>query len=303
MTEYGSGGSFSVTMDGPFGGSGGGSGETTTEKLITIHTAASKWKGGTSPFTQVVEVAGININTKVDIQLSAQQLEALSDQTITFVAENDGGVVTMYAIGDKPNVDCEFQATLSEVVNVTGDDIRVIQGNTVSTTMPRADYNQDDETKSDYILNKPNDKIDEALTKARAALPKSGGTMTGVLNMGKQVIEDLADPTKDHHAATQGFVKSFAKSVLNSSEKTTTITLDASKWNDKKNTVEVKGVISDKDKCNIDVSADPEEENYLAYCEANVRAISQGADTLTFSCVDVPEKNLSIYVRVWRAAE
>lgn len=299
MTEYGSGGSFSVNMDGPFGGSGGGSGGTTTEKLITIHTAASKWKGGTSPFTQVVEVDGININIKVNLQLSAQQLEALSDQTITFVAENDGGVVTVYAIGDKPDTDCEFQATLSEVVNVTGDDIRVIQGNTVSTTMPRADYNQDDETKSDYILNKPDDKIDEALTKARAALPKSGGTMTGVLNMGNQIIENLAYPTMEHHAATKGFVNS----TLNSSEKAMTITLDASKWNNKKNTVEIEGVISDNDKCMVTVSADPEEENYLAYCEANVRAISQGTGTLTFSCVDVPEKNLSVYVRVWRAAE
>ena len=300
MTEYGSGGSFSVTMDGPFGGSSGG---TTTEKLITIYTSAEKWKGGTSPFTQVVEVDGININTKVDLQLSAQQLEDLSDQTITFVAENDSGVITVYAIGDKPETDCEFQATLNEVVNVTGDNISVIRGNTVSTTMPRADYSQEDETKADYILNKPNEKIDEALSKARAALPKSGGTMTGVLNMGKQIIEDLAEPTKDHHAATQGFVKNFAKNTLNDSEKASVITLDSSKWNDKKITVDVEGVISDSEKCMVTVSADPEEENYLAYCDANVRAISQGDGTLTFACIDIPEKNLAVYVRVWRTAE
>ena len=300
MTEYGSGGSFSVTMDGPFGGSGGG---TTTEKLITIYTSADKWKGGTSPFTQVVEVDGININTKVDLQLSAQQLDDLSDQTITFVAENDSGVVTVYAIGDKPESDCEFQATLNEVVNVTGDNIIVIRGNTVSTTMPRADYSQEDETKADYILNKPNEKIDEALTKARAALPKSGGTMTGVLNMGKQIIEDLAEPTKDHHAATQLFVKNFARNTLNNSEKVSVITLDSSKWNDKKITVEAEGVISDSEMCMVIVSADPEEENYLAYCDANVRAISQGEGTLTFACIDIPEKNLTVYVRVRRAAE
>ena len=300
MTEYGSGGSFSVTMDGPFGGSGGG---TTTEKLITIYTSADKWKGGTSPFTQIVEVDGININTKVDLQLSAQQLEDLSDQTITFVAENDSGVVTVYAIGDKPESDCEFQATLNEVVNVTGDNISVIRGNTVSTTMPRADYSQEDETKADYILNKPNEKIDEALTKARAALPKSGGTMTGVLNMGKQIIEDLAEPTKYHHAANQGYVKSFTKDTVNGAEICTTITLESGKWKDKRITTEVADVVSDNEKCMVIVAADPEEANYLAYCESNVRAVSQGDGTLTFACTDEPKTNLTVNVRVRRVAE
>lgn len=285
MIEYGSGGSFTVTMDGPFsGGSGGG---TTTEKLITIYAPASKWKGGTSPFSQVVEVDSININTKVDIQMSAQQLETLSDQTITFVAENDGGVVTMYAIGDKPNVDCEFQATLSEVVNITGDDIRVIQGNTVSTTMPRANYNQTDETKSDFIENKPDEKINEALEKARNAIPRTGGTMSGALK--------IPEPVKNDEAATKGYVDNL--------EKYYQVTLKTSGWADKKITVDVENVISDSAKCNVMVAADPEEENFNAYGESVVRCVTQGEGTLTFACVEVPKKDLKVNVSVRRIPE
>lgn len=299
MIEYGSGGSFTVTMDGPFsGGSGGG---TTTEKLITIYTPASKWKGGTSPFSQVVEVDSININTKVDIQMSAQQLEALSDQTIAFTVDNEAGVVTLYAIGDKPATDCEFQATLKEVVNVTGDGITIIRGNTISTAMPRADYSQEDENKADFIKNKPVQDLNEALTKARDALPKAGGVMTGVLNMGQHVIEDLADPTKDRHAANMGFVKSHVRSFAETMRTFYSVTLSVNNWNDKKITVEAANVTADSDKCHVEVSANP--ESFKEYSEKIVRCESQGDGTLTFTCEDVPEKDLKVNISVWRIPE
>lgn len=280
MTEYGNGGSFTVTMDGPYSGGGG----TTTEKLITIYADASKWKGGTSPFSQVVTVDSININNKVDIQLSAAQIEQLSDQTIAFTAENNGGVVTLYAIGDKPNMDCTFQATLTEVVNVTGEEIKIIRGNTISTNMPRADYTQENETNAAFIRNKPDDKINDALDKARNALPRAGGTMTGALN--------VQTPTTSEHAANKGYVDNL--------EKYYEVTLKASGWADKKIISAVENVTSDSAKCNVTVAAAPEEQNFVAYSEAVVRCVAQGEGTLTFSCVEVPEMDLKVNVAVRR---
>ena len=281
MTEYGNGGRFTVTMDGPFSGGGGG---TTSEKLITIYAAASKWKGGTSPFAQVVGVENINISNKVDLFLSAEQIQQLSDQTIAFTAENDGGIVTVYAIGDKPAIDVTFQATLSEVVNITGEEITVISGNTVSTNMPRANYNQTDETKSDFIENKPDEKINEALDKARNAIPRTGGTMSGALK--------LPEPVNNDEAATKGYVDNL--------EKYYQVTLKASGWADKKITVDVENVISDSAKCNVMVAADPEEENFNAYGESVVRCMTQGEGTLTFACEEVPKKDLKVNVSVRR---
>lgn len=152
MTEYGSGGSFTVTMDGPFsGGSGGGE----AEKLTKIRALAESWKGGTSPYTQVVAVDGISVSSKVEIHMSAEDLDKLSNQRITFTVENKGGTVTIFAIGDKPNTDCEFQVTLSNILNVTGEAIDAIRGNTISTNNPQSDYEQDNAAEASFIKNKP----------------------------------------------------------------------------------------------------------------------------------------------------
>ena len=115
MNEYGSGGGVTVIMEGPFA-SGGGS----AAKLAMISAPAANWKGGTSPFSQVVEVDGISVNSMVYIQLSIDQIEQLrkENKDFAFTAENEDGVVTLYAIGSMPSTDLEFQATISEVVMV-----------------------------------------------------------------------------------------------------------------------------------------------------------------------------------------
>lgn len=110
-TEYGEGGTITVTMEGPFGNAG-----TSANKITEISAAAADWKGAESPYSQVVAVDGISVNSKVDIQLSVEQMELFRNQDIAFTTENDGGVVTLYAIGDKPTADCVFQATVTEVV-------------------------------------------------------------------------------------------------------------------------------------------------------------------------------------------
>ena len=107
--EYGAGGSITVSMAGPFGGSG------TAVKLTEIVLPAANWKGAISPYSQVVAVEGVSVNSKVDLQPSVEQLEIFHDKDIAFSTENDGGVVTVYAIGDKPMNDYTIQATIMEV--------------------------------------------------------------------------------------------------------------------------------------------------------------------------------------------
>lgn len=117
MTEYGNGGNFTVVMEGPYaGGSIGG----TDLKMTNIQAPAANWKGAESPYSQVIAVDGIDVNTKVDIDLSADQLQYFldNDKDIAFTAENEGGVITLFAIGNHPGIDLEFQATLTGVVNI-----------------------------------------------------------------------------------------------------------------------------------------------------------------------------------------
>ena len=104
-----SNGGMSVVMTGPFGSGGA------AVRLVEIILPVDQWKGATSPYSQVVEVEGITIRSKVDLLPSALQLEALRDQRIAFTAENNDGVVTVYAVGDKPEEDLIFQAAVTEV--------------------------------------------------------------------------------------------------------------------------------------------------------------------------------------------
>ena len=108
--QYGSGGGISVAMAGPFGGSGA------AVKLTQITLLAANWKGAESPYSQVVAVEGVSVNSKVDLQPSVEQLEIFHDKDIAFSTENDDGVVTVYAIGDKPRNDYTIQASIMEVV-------------------------------------------------------------------------------------------------------------------------------------------------------------------------------------------
>ena len=80
---------------------------------ITIR--ASAWKGTASPYSQVVSIAGVTAYTKVDLLPSVEQLAIFHNKDIAFVTENENGVVTVYAIGDKPANDYTIQAILTEV--------------------------------------------------------------------------------------------------------------------------------------------------------------------------------------------
>jgi hypothetical protein len=174
MPDYGSGGNITVVMEGPFAGGGGAS-----ANMTKFDAPVENWKGAASPYSQVVNIPNISVNSKIDIHLSGEQIEQLSNQRITFVVQNVGGVATLIAIGDKPSANCTFLAVLADVVNITGEQIAIC-GNTVSTQAPRTNYAQSDSTKSDYLNGKDvldkkiqdaQDTANEALSKANDAQP------------------------------------------------------------------------------------------------------------------------------------
>lgn len=76
---------------------------------------ASEWVGEASPYSQVVTIAGVTKNSQVDLTPSVEQLAVFHNKDLAFVTENEGGVVTVYAIGDKPMNDYTIQVTITEV--------------------------------------------------------------------------------------------------------------------------------------------------------------------------------------------
>ena len=106
---YGSGGEITVTMAGPFGSVGA------AVRLTELILPAQGWKGGQSPYFQTVTPPGVSSLSKVDLLPSPQQLEQFRTLELAFTTENEGGQVTVYAIGSKPQFDLTFQASLTEV--------------------------------------------------------------------------------------------------------------------------------------------------------------------------------------------
>ena len=87
----------------------------TKTALTEVTLLASAWEGDASPYAQVVPVDGVTANSKVDLQPSVEQLTIFHQKDIAFVTENEDGVVTVFAIGDKPANDYTIQATITEV--------------------------------------------------------------------------------------------------------------------------------------------------------------------------------------------
>lgn len=83
---------------------------------------ADAWEGSDGAYSQVVDVPGVTANCKVNLQLAPDQVLEFSDQDVYFTAKNNGGVVTVHAIGDKPLKNYIFQATITTVTDVYQDE-------------------------------------------------------------------------------------------------------------------------------------------------------------------------------------
>lgn len=69
-------------------------------------------------YKQLVTVnnAVITANSKVDLQPTSNQLSVFHQKDITFVAENEDGIVTVFCIGQKPTGTYTIPVTITEIV-------------------------------------------------------------------------------------------------------------------------------------------------------------------------------------------
>lgn len=87
----------------------------TAARVATVNLLANGWQGAASPYSQIVTIAGVTPYSQVDLTPSIEQLAIFHDKDLAFVTENEDGVVTVYALGDKPQNDYAMQVTITEV--------------------------------------------------------------------------------------------------------------------------------------------------------------------------------------------
>lgn len=84
-------------------------------KIGYVTLKATDWVGEASPYSQVVNVDGATNRSQVDLTPSVEQLSVFYNKNLAFVTENDNGVITVYAVGQKPENDYTIQVTITEV--------------------------------------------------------------------------------------------------------------------------------------------------------------------------------------------
>lgn len=84
-------------------------------KIGEVTLLADNWVGEDSLYHQVVDIEGVTENSQVDLTPDVQQLATFYEKDLCFVTENEDGIVTVYAIGQKPTNDYTIQVTITEV--------------------------------------------------------------------------------------------------------------------------------------------------------------------------------------------
>ena len=88
---------------------------TATSRIASIDLISENWQGSDNIYSQVIDIEGITEYSKVDVNPSVEQLAVFYKKDVTFVTENEDGVVTVYCIGQKPLDDYTMQVTITEV--------------------------------------------------------------------------------------------------------------------------------------------------------------------------------------------
>ena len=84
-------------------------------QISYVDLLSANWVGDSSPYYQIVTIEGVTEYSQVDLTPSIEQLIVFYEKDLGFVTENDNGVVTVYAIGQKPENDYTIQVTITEV--------------------------------------------------------------------------------------------------------------------------------------------------------------------------------------------
>lgn len=92
-----------------------GGGSSLNVRLADVTLLADAWAGDKSPYSQIVSIPDVTSKSQIDLTPNAEQLAIFHNKDLAFVTENDNGVVTVYAIGQKPENDYIIQATITEV--------------------------------------------------------------------------------------------------------------------------------------------------------------------------------------------
>lgn len=125
----------------------------------------------------------------------------------------------------------------------------------------------------------------------KSALDTKGGTMSGNLDMGGNVITGLGDPTADGDAVSRKFLE---QTMQDAEYIYRTVTIPAAGWANKQQTVTVAGI---EQNCDLTVSPEPVRANVNNFSDAGILCIYVNKNTLIFECDSVPTADVTVNIK------
>lgn len=134
-------------------------------------------------YGQVITLDNITSRSTLNLHPTADMLAEFKQLGLVFTTENKNGVITVYSVGNMPLATYTMQATIVET-ECAEEDVPIV-GIPIGTPVAQSDWNQTDDTKSDYIKNKPTDLLTTAdvpniVNEVITALPKYNGEVEAV---------------------------------------------------------------------------------------------------------------------------
>ena len=180
-------------------------------RVVTIELTTNWTKGADDKYSQIIKLEGITNHSRLDLQPSADMLAEFKQLGLVFVTENNGGAIAVYSVGNMPLKSYIMQATIVET-ECNGDDISIV-GAPVGTPVAQSDWGQTDDTKADFIKNKPTfgamaakDSVSKTdlTTDIQTSLDKADNAMPSTESVVKYTAQVLTDAQKAQVRANIG---------------------------------------------------------------------------------------------------
>ena len=182
----------------------------------------------------------------------------------------------------------------------------IIRGNTVGTTTPRSNWNQNDPKKVDYVIGK--EAVDAAILAAQETanngVTAAGNAQTAADNA--QTAADNAQTAADNAQAAAENAEKNAKDYTDSKRKVFNTTLTTNDWEGDSapytQTIGIEGIL-ETDRPHYSAVYDADQEIRLAQKEAfaMVDDLDTADGSVTFTCFeDKPGVNIPIQMEVNR---
>lgn len=121
-------------------------------RVVSVELTTNWHQDAEGKYSQVIALENITKHSRLDLQPSVDMIAEFKQLGLVFVTENNDGVITVYSVGNVPSQSYTMQATIVETECDGGD---TVIGIPIGASAAQTDWLQTDETKVDYIKNKP----------------------------------------------------------------------------------------------------------------------------------------------------